>query len=429
MNLQRRVWTALAALVAVFVAAQGVLAYLSLDEQEDRIADEMVLAEARQLAVYAERGDLDGPRAADLLERGADLAAWLVRRDGSAVPARLPAALAGLADGAHRIRDEGRHLHVIAMPTPAGRLTVAYDAHRAEDQVREYGLYLAGLGVLCIAAAAATGRQLARVVVAPLERLTGRLSDWVPGAPGAPDGASDEETRLLEAFGRVQARFEGAIAHEREFAANLRHELRTPLAALRTDLELLESAPDVSEAARARIRRMTGTIDALGGAIEAAGALSRRAPAHAEPVDLARCVDDAWLTLEPAAQARGLVFRNRVAAGQTLVADRHALLTILRNLLRNAAEHAAPARCTVSGDARVLVVEDDGPGLPAESLPQVFERAWRGPRADRVDEPPDPGRGLGLAIARQMAELNGWTLDASARPGGGLRLVLAFEPR
>jgi signal transduction histidine kinase len=426
MTLQRRVWTALASLVALFVVAQGMLAYLSLEEQEDRIADELVLAEARQLAIYAERGDLDGPRAADILERGGDIEAWLVRRDGEEIPEPVPATLATLPAGPHRARDGSRHLHVVAMPTSAGRLVVAYDAERTEQQVRQYGLYLLGVGALCIAAAVATARHLARIVVAPLDRLTGRLSAWVPGEPGAAAVASDEEARLLDAFGRVQARFEDAIAREREFGANLRHELRTPLAALRTDLELLADSPELAPAARARVDRMTRAVDALGGAFETAGALTRRAPARPEPVDLAGCVDDAWLTLEPAAQSLGLEFRNRVAAGLSVVADRHALLTIVRNLLRNAAEHAAPARCTVSGDAIALVVEDDGPGVAPHELPFVFDRAWRGARADRPDAPDAGGRGLGLAIARQIAELNGWSLRAEARPGGGLRFVLAF---
>lgn len=426
MTLRRRVWTALAALVALFVAAQGVIAYLSLEEQEDTIADELVLAEARELAGYAAHGDLDGPRAIDLLDRGGDLHAWLVRPDGTAVPGPPPQAIGALPDGPHRLYDGDRPLHVVALPTRAGRLVVAYDAHRTEAQVRQYGLYLLGLGALCIAAAVATGRRLAAIVVAPLERLTARLSAWIPGERGDAPVASHEEARLLDAFGRVQSRFEDAIAHEREFAANLRHELRTPMAAIRTDLEMLADSRELPDGARVRVARMIRAVDALGDALEAAAALTHRAPARAEPVDLARCVDDAWLTLEPAAQAGGLVFVNRVVAGETVVADRHALLTVLRNLLRNAAEHAAPARCTVSGDAHALTVEDDGPGLPPDVLPLVFERSWRGPRTDRGSGAARPGRGLGLAIARQMCELNGWTLTAHARAGGGLRFVLAF---
>ncbi|RPH44745.1 MAG: sensor histidine kinase [Burkholderiales bacterium] len=437
MKLQYRVSSALAALVAVFVVAQGTLSYLSLEEQEDRIADELVLTEARQLRAYAERGDLDGPRASDLLDRGADLAAWLVRPDGTSVPAGLPPELSTLTDGPHRVVDARRHLHIVAVSTGAGRLIVAYDAQRNEEQVHQYGLYLIGLGALCIAAALAMARQLARIVLAPMERLSTRLSDWVPGDPEeAPHRTSDEEARLVAAFARVQKRFERAIAHEREFGTNLGHELRTPLAALRSDIEMLGETAALPDAQRVRLHRMTATVDALAGAIESARALSGRRREPVAPVALARCIDDAWLIVQAGAPRHALSVDNRVPAATTVVADRHALLTIVRNLLQNAAEHAAPARCVVSGDTHRLTIEDDGPGIAAADLPFVFERAWRGPRADRADRgeggeggeggPAESGRGLGLSIARQIAELNGWTLAVEPRPGRGVRFTLAF---
>ena len=430
MKLQHRVSNALAALVTLFVITQGAIAYLSLEEQEDRIADELVLAEARQLATYAERGDLDGPRAADLLDRGADLRAWLVRIDGNSVPTGLPSRLASLSDGPHRVGDDDRHLHVVAMPTPAGRLIVAYDAQRNEEQVHQYGLYLIGLGGLCIAAAIAMARRLARIVLAPMERLSVRLADWVPGAPeDTARGASDEEARLVSAFERVQQRFERAIAREREFGANLGHELRTPLAVLRSDIEMLGESSALPEAQHIRLQRMTSTVDALAGAIESARMLSGRRREPAAAVALARCIDDAWLTVQADAARHGLVLENRIPAATSVLADRHALLTIVRNLLQNAAEHAAPGRCVATGDARTLTIEDDGPGIPESDLPFVFERAWRGPRADRGEtaDEPESGRGLGLAIARQLAELNGWTLDVEPRAGRGVRFTLRLS--
>lgn len=427
MNLYRRVATALASLVAVFVIVQGTLAYLSLDEQEDRLADELVVAETRQLALYAERGELGGPRAADLLVRGADLSAWIVTPDGRAIPDTLPDALRQLSDGPHRPDGAGRHLHVMVTPTAAGRLFVQYDARGSEAQVHQYGLYLAGLGALCIGLGIFMARRLARVVVAPLERLTARLSEWAPDGNRQDTGSSAEETRLLEAFGRVQARFEQAIAREREFSANVGHELRTPLAALRTDLEMLDADEGLSAAQQERRQRMVAAVDAIGGAIEAARTLSRRRPIGSEPVDLARCVDDAWLTLEPAAQQRGLSFENRVPPGLSVHADRHALLTILRNLLRNAAEHAAPARCVVQGDGDGLEVADDGPGIDPDELPHVFDRYWRGRLADAPDAPANE-RGLGLAIAREVADLNGWRLTATPGVDHGTRFLLSFHP-
>lgn len=423
MTLRRRVSAALVALVTVFVVAQGTVSYHSLEEQEDRLSDDLLRAETARLADYARTGRLDGPGAGDLLDRGGGLEAWLLRPDGSTVPAALPDALAGLPYGPSRRRIEGRELHLRTEDTPAGRLVVLYDASDNERKVDEFGRYVLGLGLLCIGAAMAAARWLARIVSGPIERLTARLSQWVPGAARPEPDTGDEEARLLAAFGRVQAKFESALGREREFVANLGHELRTPLAALRTDLEMLDGSADDA----ARIRRMIASVDAAANALDTARALARRSAGPRAPVDLARCVDDAWITLGPATAASGLVFENRLPAGLTVDADRHALLTVLRNLLRNAAEHAAPARCVVEGDATLLKIEDDGPGIPPDEMPFVFERSWRGERADR-NGPADAGdRGLGLAIARQVAELQGWSLRVESRERGGVRFVLGFH--
>ncbi|MCX8113651.1 MAG: hypothetical protein N3D71_01070 [Burkholderiaceae bacterium] len=230
MSLKRRVALALVAVVALFIAAQGMLAYLSLVDQEDDLVDELVLTQARQLAERAERGELRGPSAAALLRPGPDLAAWFVDASGAASPAPLPAHLMSLADGPHRLGRPYQELHVVVLPAAGGRLYVQYDAEQNEAKVREFGGYLIGLAAICLALGAAISWQVADWAVGPIERLTARLANWAPDE-GRAAPASDEESRLLGAFARVQDRFEQAIAREREFIANLGHEIRTPLAA------------------------------------------------------------------------------------------------------------------------------------------------------------------------------------------------------
>ena len=428
MSLQRRVTLALVGIVALFVMVQGTLAYLSLGEQEDDLVDELVLSEARQLAVQADRGELRGARAVDLLDPGPNLSAWLVEPSGRVIPGPLPQALRGLGDGAHRLGGPTEPLHVVVMATTAGRLFMQYDARQNEAQVHQFGLYLLGLGALCIALSFAVARWVAGVVVAPIERVTARLASWAPDAPSPATAASDEEGRLLEAFGRVRTRLEQTIASEREFTANVSHEIRTPLAALRTDAEMLGLSRDLSGDQRERLGRMTRTVDQIAEAVESARALARRQLVVARPVDLARCVDDAWESLEPVAAASGLRFVNEVPAGSLVVADRHALLTILRNLFRNAAEHATPARCVVRRTATGLEIEDDGPGIGERNLPLVFERYWHGRLVDAPGEPAPGERGLGLAIARQLADLNGWRLTVDSVEGRGTRFRLDIEP-
>lgn len=420
LSLRRRVAFAMVAIVALFVSVQGVLAYLSLEEQEDDVVDELVQAEARRLAANAGQ--------ADLRALGPNYSAWLVDGGGRAAPGPPPAHLAALSDGQHRVRLAGAELHVVVLPTPSGRLYLQYDAEQNEDKVRQFGLYLLGLGALCILLGIAVSLRVAAFVVEPLERVTRLLEHWAPGAKRGAAGDSSEESGLLEAFGRVQARFEKAIAREREFVANLRHEIRTPLAAARTDVEMLASAETPGCARHARLQRALAALDALAAQLESARALSQSRRVEAQPVDLAQCVDDAWASLGALPQERGLAFANEVAPGTVLLAEPHALLTILRNLIRNAAEHAAPARCVVRSSERRVEVADDGPGIPPEDLPHVFERYYRGRRADSPGEAERDERGLGLAIARQLADLNGWTLSAGpadARGGGrGAKFVL-----
>jgi signal transduction histidine kinase len=432
MTLQRRVMAALSGSIALFVVVLGALAFASIEEQEDALVDDIVAGEASRLADLMQRGELARIDANGLLLAGPDLDVWLLAPDGRALPEPVPRHLQGLADGVHRLAEPRANLHVAIVPTAAGRLFVQYDAERNEARVREFGLYLVGLSVLCIALGTALAALVARVVVRPIERVTARLDAWAPDARSTAASAADEETRLLDAFARVQSRLEQAMAHEREFAANLSHEIRTPLAALRTDLELLQLDP-AAPGGIDRARRALSAADAIAGAVAAARAIQRQAPATPQRTALAQCVDDAWTTLGTLPQERQLRLVNEVPRDAMAMVDRHALLTILRNLLRNAAEHAAPATCTVRGGPGTIEVVDDGPGIPAADLASIFDRYWSARLADSrarkapygaQEEGSDDSRGLGLAIAKQVADLNGWRITAASVAGSGTRFTL-----
>lgn len=423
LNLKQRVILALTALVALFVIMQGSLAYLSMVEQEDELVDELVLAEARRLATRVGHDEFTGVQATALLTLSPHFSGWLAGNDGKVSPGPLPVALRGLPVGPHLIKDSDAELHAYVMPTADGLLYVQYNAEQHEEKVRQFGFYLIGLGALCIVLAALMARQIASIVVAPLERLARLLGEWAPGT--MPADERDEEARLLTAFRRVQERFEESIAHEREFVANARHEIRTPLTALRTDLEML--ALNAGAELQQRLQRAITSVDEIAGALDLAHTLAQQRAQNAEPVDLGLCIDAAWASLAGVAGTEGLGFSNRVAPGVSVVADRHALLTILRNLIRNAAEHAAATNCTVTHTARGIEVADDGVGIAAADLPLVFDRYHRGRRVDAPDQALHGERGLGLAIARQIADLNGWQLTVESSAGRGTCFILGLN--
>lgn len=423
LSLRKRVTFALVSLVAVFVLVLGVLAVLSLDEQEDDLADAWVLAEAKRLAAYAERGDLHRPENAELFTPTSTLRAWLIDLDGRALPQPLPAHLRALRDGVHWQRLDGGELHIAVMSTARGKLVVEYDARATEDKVADFALFMLPLGALCIGVALIVSRRVASVVVGPIERLSEQLSNWAPATAATEARAFDEEERLFDAFHRVQSRFEEVVAREREFVANVRHEIKTPLTALRTDLEMLALAARDDPARLQRLERALSMVDVVNASLESARVVSERGTAAAQDVALAECVDDAWASLQNDLGIGTLKFENAVPRSATVRVDRHALLTILRNLIRNAAEHATGARCVVSFAHGCIEVADDGPGIAPQDLPFVFERYYRGRYKDASGiDPAD--RGLGLAIARQVADLSGWQLTAHSEPGAGARFAL-----
>ncbi len=425
LTLKQRVTFALAALVSLFVALQAGLAYLSMHEQEDDLVDELVLAEARRLATDI---DQDGNIAVDLLTLSPNFSGWLQQQDGRITPGPLPAYMQGLKAGPHRLSGETSERHIFVMPTEKGRLYMQYDALQNEEKVREFGYYLFGLTILCIVVSIVAADYLAGIVVGPMERLTHLLGVWAPGNLAQPADGGDEETRLLTAFRRVQERFEQGVAHEREFIANARHEIRTPLTALRTDLEML--ALQSSEEQKLRLHRALASVDAITGSLDVAHTLSHQQSVIPQEVALAACIDIAYASLGGDMPVLGL--SNQVDGEVRVMADRHSLLTILRNLIRNAAEHAAANQCTVTWTERGLEIADNGVGIPAAELPLMFDRYYRGRRLDERDgvqdgwAKPTEGRGLGLAIARQVADLNGWQLSVESTVGSGTCFILSL---
>ncbi len=434
-TLQRRISVALTAVVLLFVAIQGYLVYLSLERQEDDLVDDVVMSETRRLINRIAEGTEPDLLEDGVLRLGPNLTAWLV---APGLPAsRVPAWLRVLEPGPHRQHLDERVLHSAIQDTAVGRLYVEYDATANEAFVYEFGSFLLVTGIAFVLLGWILSVWVAGIVVAPISRLAQQLSNWSPSSTAPTVGASDEETLLLQAFDQAQRRMDQAVAHEREFAANVRHEVRTPLAALRTDAELvLLTETSLSASTRQRLGRIISATDSVAEAVEAAHALASQTPARREPVDLASCVENAWASLQHLNSAGRMQLRVELPRGEPdgPVLDRQALMTVLRNLLRNAIVHAAPGVCTIRRTALGLTVSDNGPGIAAEILPRIFDRYFSGRLSDtsgrQAAEPSAGGQrnhGLGLAIAEQIATQQNWRLSVRSVPGQGTTFSLDFE--
>jgi signal transduction histidine kinase len=291
-----------------------------------------------------------------------------------------------------------------------------------------------------VALAAAAGLVLAGALFAWLaERVARPVRALEAAAVGIAAGRFDVEVprsgpaevrSLAVSLAEMARRLGEADRRRRDFLADVSHELRSPLTALRGALEALRGGvPSPAASARA-LDLALGETARLSRLLDDLLALARlnlgRFPLEPQPVDLWETVLRVALSLEPTAALRRVQLRFTGPGRPAWVnADPDRLRQVLWNLLHNAARHApAGAEVTVAGElegARVVVrIANPGPPIPAERVPLLFERFERGGGEG------EPGTGLGLAIARALAEAHGATLDAVSPPAGGLVVTLSW---
>jgi len=423
-SLAERVVFAVTATVAVLVGLQSLLAYLAMHAQEDDMSDTMLRREVQQIVAHIrEPGLMPTGNLLDSIR----VQAWLTR--AGAGDQSMPPYLRGLAPGLHHLDPDGKTLHVAVNDTEDGRLTVLLDVTTAEARVHRFGLTLLALWLLCVGATVFIARGVAALAVGPIVAATRTISRSAPGQAIETAAHSDEASVLTETFQRFRDRVDEMVERERQFAANLDHEIRTPLTAIRTDAELLGIEADLAPAQRGRIERIVAAVDEIVATTASTLSYSAGRSVGAEPLDLRAVLLDARAALGERADAKGLSIAVEVAVGEQVQADRQALVTVVRNLFRNAIEHAAPATLRVTGDHRAVVFSDDGPGIPVARLARVFESR---PRSARIDETSTQGgrvRGLGLTIVKRLCELQGWQLAirSPVEGGRGTAFTLLFD--
>lgn len=215
-----------------------------------------------------------------------------------------------------------------------------------------------------------------------------------------------------------------------EFVANTSHDLRTPLATIGAAIELILANEPTGTSEL--IHRLFVSIDAatarMSKLVEDLLELTRlqagRVQLQRERCDLRALLLHALQVIEPLTAARGQHLERKLPdASVWITADAERLERAVFNLLDNARKHApehARIRLTLAGDSEhVVVVEDDGPGIPPEEQAQIFDRFYQGRRSSRNE-----GSGLGLPIARAMVELHGGRLEVESAPGVGSRFTI-----
>jgi signal transduction histidine kinase len=267
---------------------------------------------------------------------------------------------------------------------------------------------------------------LSRSITRPLERLTSAAEAFGRGNLSVRSGIeqNDEVGRLARAFDQMAQRIEAARRAERELLANVSHELRTPLARVRVALGLIENPPEATTRRLAVVEDELDELERLISNVLAATKLDLAAlPIRRNRVSLRELAErsrDRTLALEPEREVE-------INAPEHLEMDldRALISRALDNLLDNARkydESGKPLRIEIAEEAGevVIAVVDHGSGIPPDELERVFDPFFRGANARGRSS----GFGLGLALARRIAQAHGGIARAMNTPQGGARIEI-----
>jgi len=298
---------------------------------------------------------------------------------------------------------------------------------KADVGAFERAIFVAVPGLLAVVALVTwfvVGRALH-----PVEAIRARVARIGAGDlhQRVPDpGTGDEVGRLASTMNRMLDRLQRSSERQRRFVSDASHELRSPLASARTQLEVALAHPEgvdwpgVASGVLEEGVRMERLVDDL---LALARADEGAVLSHTEELDLGEIV------AEEAERVEGLAVDTSGVGAATVRGDPLALRRVIRNLLDNARRHAAgriTLQVSLAGDEVMAVVEDDGAGIPEGEREQVFERFARlGEARDRDAG----GAGLGLAVVREIVEAHGGTVVAEEGDRGGARLVVRLPTR
>jgi two-component system sensor histidine kinase MprB len=458
MTIRRRMTLLAAASVAVAICLAAAISYIAVRAELRGQVDQALRAQAAAVSEFEQRIGTDaalgrlpdrvlvGPDGPGPVGSGSMFIQRIAPGGSTTVPAPFESPIP-VADAAERIADagEGEDLRdtevageasrVITVGlTGGGAIQIARSLEAADDVLANLRVVLLLVILGGCALAALLARRVADRAVAPITGLTEaaeRIGATEDLSVRIDEEGEDEVARLAGRFNSMLATLEGSrselaasVTAQRRLVADASHELRTPVASLRTDIEVLRDNRGLPEAERRRI------LDSLDDRTAELGALITDVIELARGEAVGAGVSEVRLDLLVAEavermrrHAPGRVFKLDLSPS-VVEARPDRLARAVTNLLDNAVKFS-PAERPIEVRVRSgeLAVRDHGPGLAAEEIERVFDRFHRG-RAVRET----PGSGLGLAIVRQVAEGVGGTAKAANAPGGGALFRICLPP-
>ena len=312
--------------------------------------------------------------------------------------------------------------------TAAGPVTVLVGADRepVEKVVSTVAILLAIVGPVVVALVALATYRLVGAALSPVERIRTRvasISNKDLGERIPVPQSRDEIARLAVTMNRMLERLQAGQRAQQRFVSDASHELRSPLSTITAALELAAARPElidaslIDESLLPEARRMRRLIEDL---LLLARSDEKQSPLGAVDVDL----DDVLYE-----EGKRIDAMTDLTVGTSIVpvrvtGDQPALARMVRNVVDNAVRHAVTRielSCTPSGGSAVIVIDDDGPGIPEQQRERVFDRFVRLDASRTRDE---GGAGLGLAIVAGTAAAHTGSVTVSRSPLGGARFEI-----
>ena len=439
-SLRQRLMMFLLAAVSLAAFLQAYSAYRTALAEADQLFDYQM-----QQMAFSLRGSVAGPGSGTISlplgeQQSFDFHVQVWSLDGASMfrspgPWLLPQrAVLGFSD----VSDRGRTFRVFSVQTPLQVIQVAQDLSVRRRMASQLAWRTAMPTLLMLPLLGLVVWGVISRSLDPVERVRAQLADRSPGdlAP-VPAGDLPSELRpMVQEFNALLGRVRRAFEDQQHFVADAAHELRTPLAALKLQLQALQQGSPSGEPG---FRRLEQGIERASHLIEQLLSLARQEGAAAqralEPVALDALCRQAVADASELGSLRGVDVGLQDCDAAWVMGQPEGLRVLLRNLLDNAIKyspvggqvdlslHATPGEGQV-----LLLVEDSGPGIPAGERQRVFDRFYR----SSASATQAPGSGLGLAIVKTIAERHGAQLRLSQSGRlGGLQVELrlpACEP-
>jgi signal transduction histidine kinase len=365
-----------------------------------------------------------------------------LNEDPDQLAALMAAAVSAPTNGtAKTVQLDSRKLLMVAQsPADRGsavsRVVVATAADVPDPGNRDLIATMAGLAPILLVASIALAYAIAGRAFQPVDRLVNEVQAITDGRSlhrRLPVTAGEEIARLAVTLNEMLERLESSFAALRRFTADASHELKTPLAVMRADVERAMSerapAPEKLIALEEALHETTRMADLVDSLLTLARADEGRFDLHRERVQLAPLAHEVFETATILGEAAGLAVTMPQIADVVVLADRTRLRQLFLNIVTNALKYTTAGSVELSLVAHdrtvAFTVRDTGMGISAADLPHIFERFYRADRA-RSRSAERGGFGLGLAISQWIAEAHGGTISVRSRLARGTTFTVTL---